>query len=60
MIPKGLKIDVEPSIGNNNEEFCSLWFSRLEEFSITLITDIINYSENVENATAIKIDEETP
>ena len=50
---------MEPSIGNNDEEFCSLWFQRLEEFSLTLITDIIEYSEKIENATAIKIDEET-
>ena len=59
VIPKGLKIDVEPSIGNNDEEFCSQWFAQLEEFSLALITSIINYSEKIENATANKIDEET-
>ena len=59
VIPKGLKIDIEPSIGNNDEKFCKLWFSRMEQFSKILITDIITYSEGVENTTAIKIDEET-
>ena len=59
VIPKGLRIDVEPSIGNNDEDFCNQWFSRLEEFSITLISDIIAYSEGIENATATKINEET-
>ena len=59
VIPKGLKIDVEPSIGNQDEQFCSKWFARLEEFSITLISDIIEYSESIENDTAAKITEET-
>ena len=59
VIPKGLKIDIEPSIGNNDEQFCTQWFSRLEEFSLTLISDIIAYSEGIENSTSIKIDEET-
>lgn len=59
VIPKGLRIDVEPSIGNNDEDFCNLWFSRLEEFSITLISDIIAYSEGIENTTTTKINEET-
>ena len=58
VIPKGLKIDIEPSIGSNNEEFCLLWFKRLEDFSMTLISDIIAYSENIENTTTVKIDEE--
>ena len=28
VIPRGLKIDLEPSIGNNDEAFCTLWFKR--------------------------------
>jgi hypothetical protein len=59
VIPKGLRIDVEPSIGNNDEEFCNQWFSRLEDFSLTLISDIITYSENIKTSTASKIEEET-
>ena len=59
VIPKGLRIDIEPSIGNYDEDFCNKWFSRLEEFSLTLISDIIEYSEKIENATTTKIDEET-
>ena len=58
VIPKGLKIDIEPSIGNNDEDFCSQWFRRMEDFSMILISDIINYSEKIENTTTVKIDEE--
>ena len=42
-IPKGLRIDLEPSIGNNDDQFCEKWYNRLEEFSVTLIRDIIEY-----------------
>ena len=59
VIPKGLKIDVEPSIGNQDEHFCSKWFARLEEFSLTLISDIIEYSESIEDDTNKRISEET-
>ena len=54
-IPKGLRIELEPSIGNNDADFCEKWYNRLEEFSITLINDIIAYSEQIENDTAEKI-----
>ena len=59
VIPKGLRIDVEPSIGNNNKEFCAKWFTRLQEFSLTLISDIIFYCEETENKTAERITKET-
>ena len=55
VIPKGLRIDVEPSIGNNDDDFCAKWFARLNEFSLTLISDIIEYCEETENVTAERI-----
>ena len=59
VIPKGLRIDVEPSIGNNDEDFCNKWFSRLEEFSLTLISDIISYCEQTKTGTASQIENES-
>jgi hypothetical protein len=59
VIPKGLRIDVEPSIGNNDEGFCNKWFSHLESFSLTLISEIITYSEGIKNDATTKIEEET-
>ena len=59
VIPKGLRIDVEPSIGNNDEEFCNKWFSHLENFSLTLISEIITYSEGIEKDATTRIEEET-
>ena len=54
-IPKGLVIDLEPSIGNNDEEFCAKWYQRLEDFSIILMKDIVEYSKRIEKETSEKI-----
>ena len=54
-IPKGLVIDLEPSIGNNDEEFCARWYQRLEDFSTTLMKDIVEYSKRIEKETSEKI-----
>ena len=40
LIPNGLKVFVEPSIGNHNEAFLTKWYGRLEEFSRTLTSDV--------------------
>ena len=48
VIPMGLKIELEPSIGNHDEEFLSKWHKRLEEFSIIMMKDIIEFCEKTE------------
>ena len=50
-----LVIDLEPSIGNHDEDFHSRWYPRLEEFSLTLMKDISEFCEKTENETATKI-----
>ena len=57
-IPNGLVIDLEPSIGNNDEAFRAKWYQRLEEFSLTLMKDIVEYSEKVKEETSAKINTE--
>ena len=57
LIPNGLRIDVEPSIGNNDDKFCEKWYGRMQEFSFILMRDIIEYSESVETETADRINE---
>ena len=59
VIPKGLRIDIEPSIGNNDRDFCTKWFDRMQEFSLILMDDIIAYSEKVETETADRIAKES-
>ena len=55
MIPKGLCIDLEPSIGNDDEDFCAAWFAKIKDFSLSLMTDVIKYCEKVENEAEEKI-----
>ena len=55
IIPKGLRIDLEPSIGNQDEAFCAAWFAKLEEFSFSLMDDVIKYCETIETETEDKI-----
>ena len=45
LVPNGLKVYVEPSIGNRDDAFLAQWHSRLETFSKTLTTDVIGYCE---------------
>ena len=59
IIPKGLRIDLEPLIGNTDEGFCTKWFAKLEEFSFSLMNDIIEHSEKIENETEEKIRRDT-
>ena len=45
LIPNGLKVYIEPSIGNRDEEFLTQWHSRLDDFSKTLTADVVQYCE---------------
>ena len=43
VIPNGLKLQLEPSIGNHNDEFLNKWYGKLEAFSCELIADVIEF-----------------
>ena len=43
--PNGLRVYVEPSIGNRDDEFLQTWHEHLKEFSKTLTKSVIEYSE---------------
>ena len=36
IIPKGLRLEIEPSIGNNDNAFCEKWYKTLEDCSLSL------------------------
>ena len=40
LIPKGLKLELEATIGNHDQEFLDTWYSNLQEFSLTLMKGI--------------------
>ena len=45
LTPNGLRVYVEPSIGNRNDEFLDKWHSRLDKFSQTLTNDVIGFCD---------------
>ena len=45
VMPHGLSIYIEPSIGNQDSEFLETWNERLQAFSLTLISDVVNFRD---------------
>ena len=41
LVPKGLKLELEPTIGNCDQEFVDTWYSKLKLFSLTLMKDTV-------------------
>ena len=56
LVPNGLKVYVEPSIGNRDELFLTQWHARLEEFSKTLTMDVVAYCEKELTNTKTEIE----
>ena len=54
-IPDGLVINLEPTIGNHDEEFRTLWYNRLQDFSLTLMQDIVAFAEKTKTETTDRI-----
>ena len=42
---KGLKVKLEPTIGNYDQEFVDTWYSKLKRFSQTLMKDIVAHCD---------------
>ena len=52
VIPNRLKIELEPTIGNHDQEFLDEWYQILDQTSFTLINKIVKFCEKtVVNAT---------
>ena len=45
LVRKGLKLELEPTIGNPDQEFLNNWFSKLNEFSLRLMKDIVTFCD---------------
>ena len=43
LILKGSKLELEPTIGNHNQEFLDMWYSNLQEFSLIVIKGIVKF-----------------
>ena len=61
LIPNGLKLELEPTTGNHDQEFLDMWYSNLQEFSLTLMKVIVDFCDKTisENATQINSTEKS-
>ena len=41
IIPNGLKLELEPTIGNHDEEFLNNWYNKLQKYSLDFMNDIV-------------------
>ena len=55
LIPKGLKLELEPTIDNHNQEFLDTWYSNLREFTLTLMKGIVKFCDKTISETAARI-----
>ena len=55
VIPNGLKIELEASIGNHNEEFLTKWHEKLNKFSRELTQDVIEFCGKTITETSTEI-----
>ena len=45
LVPKGLELMLEPTIGNHDQNFLDNWYSKLKQFSLTLMHDIVKFCD---------------
>ena len=57
VIPNRLKLELEPSIGNHNEDFLAKWNDKLKKFSRELTTDVIEFCGKAITETDAEIED---
>ena len=45
LVTKGLRLELEPTIGAYDQEFVASWYANLKSFSLTLMKDIASYCD---------------
>ena len=55
LIPKSLKLELESTIGNHDQQFLDTWYSNLQEFSLTLMKGIIKSCDKTISESAAHI-----
>ena len=57
LVPKSLELNLEPTIGNYDQEFIDNWYSNLKDFSFILVKQIVTYSKKTKKKTQTRISE---
>ena len=55
LVPKGLELMLEPTIGNHDQNFLDNWYSKLKQFSLSLMKDIVQFCDKTIDATTTEI-----
>ena len=55
LVPKGLELTLEPTIGNYDQDFIDNWYSNLKDFSLVLMERIVSFCDKTKEETTIKI-----
>ena len=55
IIPNGLRLDLEPTIGNHDEDFLKNWYGKLEEYSKNFMKEVLSFCDktNIETDASI-------
>ena len=51
LVPKGLEVTLEPTIGNPDQEFSDNWYSKQKQFSLSLMKDIVQFCDKTISKT---------
>ena len=55
VIPKIILLELEPTIGNHNQEFLDNWYGKLKTFSISMMEDIVTFCDKTLKSTKQEI-----
>ena len=55
LVPKGLELMLEPMIGNHDQRLQDNWYSKLKQFSLSLMKDITQFCDKTIDTTTTEI-----
>ena len=55
LVPKRLELILEPTIGNHDQNFLDDWYSKLKQFSLSLMKDIVQFCDETIDAATTEI-----
>ena len=56
-VPKGVALTLEPTTGNYDLSFIDNWYSKLKDFSLTLMEDVVSFCDKKIKEINTKIDQ---
>lgn len=55
IVPKGFVLELEPIIGNHNQEFLDNWYDKLKSFSFSMMETIFQFCDKAIAENKIEI-----